>query len=115
MSTANILKQLRISKNYSQTEVAQLLGIDRSTYTKYELGVSKPVRSLEKIAALYNVSTDFILDNENKDTKIILSSDEEKLIEAFRSLSLSYQNELFDYINYLVTKNQNSTPPPQKL
>ena len=115
MSTANILKQLRISKNYSQTEVAKLLGIDRSTYTKYELGVSKPVRSLEKIAALYHVSTDFILDNKNKDTTMILSSDEEKLVNTFRSLSSYHQNVLFDYINYLVTKNQNRTPPPQKL
>lgn len=55
------LKELRESQGWSQQEVADKLGIERTTYVKYESGASKPTRKLQDIAALYNVSTDYIL------------------------------------------------------
>jgi len=56
------LKMLRKREKWTQQEVASKLGVDRSTYTKYETGQSEPnFEILQKIAGLFGVSTDFIL------------------------------------------------------
>ena len=48
-------------KNVSQAEVANFLGIERTTYTAYESGKSRPVRCLDGLAQYYHVSIDYIL------------------------------------------------------
>ena len=54
---------LRIMHDLTQKQVAQLLGIDRSTYAYYELGKHEPsLCKLKKLAAYYKVSIDFLLD-----------------------------------------------------
>lgn len=65
MNTAEILKKLRKEKGLSQSDMAKILEIDRSTYTKYEKGGSIK-RSLEKLTDFYNVSADYLLGNEYK-------------------------------------------------
>ena len=54
------LKELRKENNYSQQEIANLLGIAQVTYSHYELGRrSVSIQNLVKIARIYNVSTDY--------------------------------------------------------
>ena len=56
------LKELRIENNYSQYEIANLLGIAQVTYSNYELcRRSVSIQNLVKIAQIYNVSTDYLL------------------------------------------------------
>uniref|UniRef100_UPI0018C54C0E helix-turn-helix domain-containing protein n=1 Tax=Pectinatus frisingensis TaxID=865 RepID=UPI0018C54C0E len=55
------LKRLRENKKMSQDEVANIIGIDRTSYLKYEKGINKPTRNLEKLSVLFNVSTDYLL------------------------------------------------------
>ena len=56
------LKELRIENNYSQYEIANLIGITQVTYSHYELGRrSVSIQNLVKIAQIYNVSTDYLL------------------------------------------------------
>ena len=55
------LRALRKCNNLSQEAVAKHLSISRTAYNKYENGVIKPVRKLGELAALYNVSTDYLL------------------------------------------------------
>lgn len=58
----NKLKELRTSRNLYQKDVAAHLGVDRTTYVKYELGTSEPsFEILQKLADFYNVSIDYIL------------------------------------------------------
>ena len=59
--TGKRLRDLREKKNVSQAEVANFLGIERTTYTAYESGKSRPVRCLNELAQYYNVSVDYIL------------------------------------------------------
>ena len=55
------LKELRKENNYSQQEIANLLGIAQVTYSHYELGRrSVSIQNLVKIARIYNVSTDYL-------------------------------------------------------
>ena len=56
------LKELRIKNNYSQYEIADLIGVAQVTYSHYELGRrSVSIQNLVKIANIYNVSTDYLL------------------------------------------------------
>ena len=57
-----IIKELRFEKHYSQQFVADYLGIDRSNYSKYELGkLEISAEMLKNICLLYSVSADYIL------------------------------------------------------
>ena len=57
-----ILKELRLSHDFSQQFVANYLQIDRSNYSKYELGkLTISVDMLKQICLLYNISADYIL------------------------------------------------------
>ena len=47
------LKELRFDKNYTQAEVAKMLCIERTTYTKYETGVSEPeLKTLKRLCEI---------------------------------------------------------------
>lgn len=67
---AKRLKELRIENNYSQKEIAELMGITQVTYSHYELGRrSVSTQNLVNIAKIYNVSTDYLFglsDNKNR-------------------------------------------------
>lgn len=61
------LKELRIEKKFSQKDVAQSLGIDRTTYTKYETGKSEPdFETIKKLADFFGVSIDSLLGRDKK-------------------------------------------------
>lgn len=62
MKYSEILKELRMQNNYTQEEIAQKLGISRSTYKDYELQNSIiPIKHLIAISNIYKVSVDYIL------------------------------------------------------
>lgn len=57
------LKMLRVYHNYTQSEIAKILDVDRSTYAYYETGRAEPsLGVLKMLSAIYHVSTDFLLD-----------------------------------------------------
>ena len=52
---------LRRNNHLKQITIAKLLGIDASTYSKYERGQRKiPVEHLKKLAELYGTSMDYL-------------------------------------------------------
>ena len=56
------LIELRKEKGFTQQEIANYLQIDRSNYSKYELGkLEINIDMLRKLSKLYDVSTDYIL------------------------------------------------------
>ncbi|MGF7429617.1 helix-turn-helix transcriptional regulator [Thermoanaerobacterium thermosaccharolyticum] len=62
MKFNEILKSLRLEKKLNQKDVAEALGIDRTTYTKYETGKSEPDFEItSKIANYFDVSIDYLL------------------------------------------------------
>lgn len=61
-SFASRLKTIRTKRGYTQSTVADKLGITRPAYTAYESGNREPDFSLlSKLANIYNVSTDYLL------------------------------------------------------
>jgi len=56
------LRDLRIDKDMTQQQVADLLGTRQEYYSKYELGKRElPLRHLKTLCEYYGVSSDFIL------------------------------------------------------
>ncbi len=56
------LIELRKERGYTQKYVAEYLQIDRSNYSKYELGkLALSIEILVELSKLYSVSTDYIL------------------------------------------------------
>lgn len=58
------LKEARKAKGLTQVEVARVIGISQNGYSDWETGKNKVDNaSLNKLAALYNVSVDYLLGN----------------------------------------------------
>ena len=59
---APILTNLRTSKNWTQTDVANKLNIKYQSYQAYERGVAVPtLQNFIKLADLYDVSLDYLI------------------------------------------------------
>lgn len=85
--TAYRLRELREKKGLSQREVAQQIGVTRAAYNKYECGVSKPVRRLDKLSALFGVSTDYLL-----------GKNESEIEKSINRVNLRIQTQLKKYM-----------------
>lgn len=60
-ATGEILKKLRKERGMSQKAIADALGVNRTTYVKWENGDSNPNHRLEDLAQFFNVSADYLL------------------------------------------------------
>ena len=56
------IRDLREDRDLKQVEIAKLLGMSQTGYSKYETGENDiPTQILIKLAKFYNVSVDYIL------------------------------------------------------
>lgn len=56
------LRQLREEHNKTQKEIADFIGVNRTTYTKYETGDSEPsLNTLKALAGYYGVTLDYLV------------------------------------------------------
>ena len=63
------LKELRVERNISQTELAKLIGLARQTYNHYEVQENIiPLKHLIFLSNYYNVSCDYLLGLTNTKT-----------------------------------------------
>lgn len=60
-STGERLVALRERFGMSQAQVAATIGVDRTSYAKYEKDVNKPTRKLKELSDLFKVSSDYIM------------------------------------------------------
>ncbi len=61
-------KLLNLRKEYkmTQNDVAEILGMSRTSFSKYENGIANPpLHVLRKIAAIYNVGLEYLIFDEN--------------------------------------------------
>lgn len=60
------LRDLREDKDMKQADIAEILGIKQTVYSRYERGFQNiPIEHLLTLADFYNVSTDYILGRTN--------------------------------------------------
>ncbi|WP_338749864.1 helix-turn-helix transcriptional regulator [Bacillus sp. FJAT-52991] len=82
------LKSLRLSKKLTQQNMADLLGITRQGYGKYESAQSEPDNeTLQKIADYFDVTTDYLLGRSDNPTT--QTDDEKEMLEFFANPELN--------------------------
>ncbi len=95
-----MLKMLRLNNRMTQKQVADLLNIDRSTYTYYETGKIKPsVDTLVKLCCIFDVSMDILTESKCDNLNVLKENVEEYLntgenSQAFASLNHQEQRIL---------------------
>lgn len=81
------LKELRKERGLRQKDVAQLLNITQMSYSYYERGLREPeIALLIKLAELFNVSVDYLIENENVRLEK-LTTEERRVFNKFRMLN----------------------------
>lgn len=61
------IRDLREDKDLNQTQVAKMLGMSQTGYSKYETGENDlPTSVLIKLADFYDVSVDYLLNRTNE-------------------------------------------------
>lgn len=99
MGFSEQLKKARLNIGYTQQQVADLMGITKSTYCGYETGKRQPdVSKIKQLASILNTSGDILLEtgfdtqkkepssNKEGSQEYVLSDEELKLIQEFRKL-----------------------------
>ena len=129
------LRNFRKENGYSQSHLANILGIERSTYTYYEVGKTVPVIfDLMRLADLYNVTLDELLgfhadssdplafgdprqpvktaaQRKNKDAYLSeavqdLSSGERQFLAYYRSATPAERAQMLDFLRSTRRKEQ---------
>ncbi len=96
------LKELRISKNLTQEELAKKLSMTQKTYSNYENEKTEPnINTLIQIADFYNVTLDYLLD---RNISGILNSQEYELLSMFNKISDNEKYLTIGFINGLLSK-----------
>lgn len=107
------LREIRTMRGMTQQQVAEKLGVDRSTYTYYETGKTNvDVKTLIKLAQIFHASYKDLLDEREKvsdslkstDAYQTLSGDEKNLIDMYRLLEVSQRKKLVDEIIMMIEK-----------
>jgi len=77
----NKLKLLRQRNHYTQQEIADMLGVTRSTVSNFEIGRRKPeIDVLEKLADIYGVDLNYF------STKPVCANDLIELVERAENI-----------------------------
>ena len=109
------LKKFRNACNLTQEQVSSILNINRTTYTKYETGVSEPSHDLlKKIVAIYGIDFNAILGDDDTFEREVydgslpmynLRKSEQNLVSKYRLLNVEQQKKVFELINGFISEN----------
>ena len=95
-SFKEMLKYLRMRENLSQSELADKLGVAKSTISMYEVGKREPdFETLEAIADFFNVDMNFLLGKDGSENDTYYLHDEARELAQFMFKNPEYK-VLFD-------------------
>jgi len=91
------IREIRIQKDYAMKYIAYNIGVSVQTVSNWEKGKTEPdIRSLIRIADLFNVSIDYLLyrDDFKPKLEVILEDIEKKSPEELKSLTLAFVRQI---------------------
>ena len=96
MALGEKLKSLRKQCAFTQQQISDALGIDRSTYAYYESNTTQPnVEALKKLAQIFNVSVDYLVGYEGRRSRSFVVNDDPVTQEEMYDFSIPcYASEL---------------------
>lgn len=104
IQTDNRIKQLRTARGITQTELARVMSVTRSSVNAWEMGISVPTAAkLVELALFFQVSTDYLLGMTQRETVVL------------DDLSKEQKEILYSLLRYFQKENdtEESAPSPQ--
>jgi transcriptional regulator with XRE-family HTH domain len=109
---------LRKDKNLTQQDIADFLGISRTSYTRYESSIESSIDNLIKLADLFQVSLDQLVGREPSDNqKVVINFftkkeiekqakiiSKEVLLEALNNLLVDKEEDIINKVLYKINK-----------
>ncbi len=92
------IEKLRNSLHLNQEEMAEKLGITRSSYAKYETKITPPLNVILKISKVFNISVDELIGNNYNDDNNNAPIDYNNLLNGTSFRKVKFGN----YTNYKV-------------
>ncbi len=87
------IRKLRLSKNYSQKKVADMLGIKSSTYSQMERRGTIPATKIKALSRILGVDYNILLDGKPDPERKIAVTDVEELSDILiKKLEANYRN-----------------------
>ena len=110
------IKELRLARNMTQKELADMLGVDRTAVVKYETGKNGPTSEiLIKLSKIFNVSLEYLLGVDDikeeeikKDLTTKYSDEVKKIYEILSELSPENQKKLLELAEMYVENQKNN-------
>lgn len=82
----NRIKELRLAAGKSQSELADIVGVNKQAISQYERGVRYPrPEIMEALTDYFNVSTEFLM-GRTEVSPLLITPDERRILEAYRRL-----------------------------
>ena len=109
MALAENIKTIREEKNLKQIEVATHIGVDKSAYSKIEKGSrALTVEELQKVAQLFNMTTDQIINYDGKMPKEVIIEDKTAVeqIRLIQQLDEEDRQTIFRLIDKMLTNKK---------
>ncbi len=109
MGFSEQLKKARLNMNYTQQEVADLMGITKSTYCGYETGKRQPdVAKIKQLATILNTSGDILLETGFEDitSELDINDEVRQLAQQYSLLNDSDRELIKKMIDSLAEKSK---------
>jgi transcriptional regulator with XRE-family HTH domain len=109
MNLADNIKAIREEKGLKQIEVAEHIGVDKSAYSKIEKGLrALTVDELQKMAQLFNMTTDQILNYDGKMPKEVVIEDKTAVeqMRLIQQLDEEDKKTIFKLIDKMLTNKK---------
>lgn len=109
MGLADNIKAIREEKNLKQIEVATHIGVDKSAYSKIEKGLrALTVDELQKMAHLFNMTVDQVLNYDGKIPKEVVIEDKTTVeqMRLIQQLDEEDKQTIFRLIEKMLTNKK---------
>lgn len=94
LSFGSRLKEARKARKLTQAEVANIIGIDFTTISKYENDRSEPDNdTLQKLSSLYSVSTDWLIKGHEAGSGNVVIEEEHPKLPTVANIAAHMEEE----------------------
>lgn len=107
---AQKIKELRLKRGLTQAYLAGQFGVQQQTVNKWEKGIAYPnIETLKEIAKFFNISIDYLLDNEPTDVAF-LTEERARLVNSYEELTPDGKNLIWNTLRVLLAANRQQAP-----